>query len=246
MRGADNFLEITSLSAIAHMIAHRPERVQRLIIRSAPEALKRRVAELQDEAKRAGIAVVNAPQKGKSSESPVAALVAPFPYTDLKEFIETLADRPRAMVLALDHLQDSQNFGALCRSAEAFGFAGVLLPKDRGVTVNAGVYAASVGAIETLPVVLVGNLGDALRKLKDAGFWILGSSLGEGAKAPWETPDFEKTVLVLGAELEGMSQLVEKTCDWKIQIPIHGHIQSLNVSAAGAVLMYELTRPRTK
>jgi 23S rRNA (guanosine2251-2'-O)-methyltransferase len=146
-------------------------------------------------------------------------------------------------VLALDHLQDPQNFGALCRSAEAFGASAILLPKDRGVQVTPGVYHASVGAVETVPIVLVANLGEALRRLKETGYWVVGSAIGGGAKPPWETPDFAKTILVLGAELEGMSQLIEKTCDWKVEIPMAGDIQSLNVSAAGAVLLYELTRP---
>jgi 23S rRNA (guanosine2251-2'-O)-methyltransferase len=108
--------------------------------------------------------------------------------------------------------------------------------------VSAGVYHASVGAVETLPIVQVTNVGEGIRRLKDAGFWAVAASLGEGSTVPWEVPDFEKVVLVLGAELEGISPAVEKLCDWKVRIPILGKIESLNVSAAGAVLMYEWAR----
>ena len=89
---------------------------------------------------------------------------------------------------------------------------------------------------------MVNNLGDGLRKLKDAGFWIIGTSLGEGTTPPSEIPDFEKAVLVLGAELEGLSSSLERVCDWRTQIPLLGKVQSLNVSVAGAILMWELTR----
>jgi 23S rRNA (guanosine2251-2'-O)-methyltransferase len=239
---ADNFVEINSLSAIAHLIAHRPQRIRRLIFLTAPEQLKRRVSDLQHQAKAAGIAMTSAPQKGRGLD-PVVAHLEPFAYNDFKEFLQTTATAPRSLVLALDHLQDPQNFGALCRTAEAFGIAGILLPKDRGVQVTPGVYHASVGAVETVPIVMVANLGEGLRRLKEAGYWVIGSAIGGDAKPPWETPDFEKAVLVMGAELEGISPVIEKNCDWKIEIPMAGQIQSLNVGAAGAVLMYELTRP---
>src|SRR5205823_2883466 len=136
-----------------------------------------------------------------------------------------------------------QNFGAICRTAEGLGVSGIILPKDRSVAVTPGVYSASVGAVETVPIAQVANLGEALRKLKDRGFWIIGAAVGANAKAPWEMPPFEKAVLVLGAELEGLSPVLEKNCDWLARIPLAGRIESLNVSVAGALLMYELLRP---
>ena len=130
----------------------------------------------------------------------------------------------------------------LASSAEGLGALGILIPKDRSTSVTPGTYHASVGAVETLAIVQVNNLNEALRKLKDAGFWIVGTKLGEGAKPLKELPDFEKVVLVLGSELQGLSPAIAKTCDWLVEITLRGKIQSLNVSNAGAILMYELTR----
>jgi 23S rRNA (guanosine2251-2'-O)-methyltransferase len=159
--------------------------------------------------------------------------------------IQKAAAQSRALVLALDHLQDPQNFGALCRSAEALGALGVLIPKDRGVGVTAGVYHASVGAVETIPIVQVTNLSAALRELKEAGFWIVGTSLNKDAMELSKIPSFEKIVLVLGAELEGMSASIEKSCDCVTYVPLIGKVQSLNVSAAGAILLHSLLTPRS-
>jgi 23S rRNA (guanosine2251-2'-O)-methyltransferase len=87
----------------------------------------------------------------------------------------------------------------------------------------------------------VTNLADSLRKLKDAGYWIVGSSLGRHARPPGDMPDFDKICLVLGTELEGMSPTIQKMCDWHVEIPLKGHVQSLNVSVAGGILLWHLT-----
>lgn len=230
-------IEITSLSAIEHVVEHRPERVRLLRVIQRPDG---RVSALVSLARAAGISVDMSLGKGKD-EGAVALLHA-FEYTELSELMESLADKKHSVILALDHLQDPQNLGALCRTAEGLGIDGVLLPKDRSVTVTSGTYHASVGAVETLPVCQVSNLGDALRKLKDKNYWIVGSTLAEGATALEEMPDFDKIALVLGAELEGMAPAMEKLCDWRIMLPLSGKVQSLNVSAAGAILMYEMLR----
>lgn len=230
-------IEVSSLSAIEHIIEHRPERVRTLRI---PHKGDGRVAELEARAKEAGIKLEYSLSKGKSDSA--IAVLPPFEYVELPAFLEEVAEKRKAFVLALDHLQDPQNLGAICRSAEGLGLDGVLLPKDRSVGVSAGAYNASVGAVETLPIISVGNLGEALRKLKKAGFWIVGSTLSPESKEPETVPDFDKMVLVLGSELEGMAPTLEKVCDWQVKIPLTGQIQSLNVSAAGAILMYALLR----
>lgn len=228
-------IEISSLSAIEHILEHRPERIRTLRI---PHKGDGRVAEIEARAKEVGIKLDYSVSKGKGDSA--IAVLHPFEYVELPEFLEAVADRKQVFVLALDHLQDPQNLGAICRSAEGLGLAGVLLPKDRSVGVSAGAYNASVGAVETLPIVSVGNLGEALRKLKKEGFWIVGSTLSPESKEPETVPNFEKMVLVLGAELEGMAPALEKVCDWHVKIPLTGQVQSLNVSAAGAILMYAL------
>jgi len=235
--------EVTSLTAVEHLIAHRPERLKRILIQSG-ERLSPRLEKLYELARERGIPVETSVRQD-SDEPGVRALVGAFQYTELADLRETMRDQKRAFVLALDHLQDPHNFGALCRTADGLGASGIVIPKDRSVLVGPGVYHSSTGAVETIPVVSVVNLADSLRKFKEDGFWIVGSTLGENAKPPGEMPDFEKIVLVLGSELEGMGRSLINLCDWLVQIPLTGKVQSLNVSVAGAILMYEMTRRAT-
>lgn len=236
-------LEITSLSAIEHLLSHKPERVRRIFLYGGSP----RVKELEALAREAGIPVDTGGGRGKEKNfEPVRAYVSSFEYTEISELLAALKEEKRSVVVALDHLQDPQNFGAICRTAEGLGVSAVILPKDRSVAVSPGVYHASVGAVETVPVVLVSNISDGLRKLKDEGFWIVGTTLTEGATSLEKMPDFDKVALVLGAELEGLSPAIEKMCDWRLYIPLAGKVQSLNVSAAGAILMHELMKSRGK
>lgn len=229
-------LEITSLSALDHILTHRPEKIRSLFIdgrNSSP-----RVQILREKARAAEI-FVDSSFRERGNE-PAKALLTPFEYSDLSTIIEAGKRQSTSIILALDHLQDPQNFGALCRTAEGLGVSGIILPKDRSVSVGAGVYHASVGAVETIPIALVGNLAESLRKLKEEEYWIVGTTIEEGATPPAAMPDFKRIVLLLGAELEGLSPSLAKICDWNIEIPLTGKIQSLNVSVAGGILMYEL------
>lgn len=235
----------TSLSAIYHLLTHRPQSVKRLVVFVPREKASSRVASLISMAESQAIAIDYQPTpKAKQTEAvePLLAQLQPFRYTDWKPFLEELSKKTHSWVLALDHLQDPQNFGALCRTAEGLGWHGVIIPKDRSVTVSSGVYNASVGAIETLPISQVTNLTEALKKLKDAGFWIVGTALSEKSQTLDQLPPLEKVVLVLGTELEGISSLVAKNCDFLVQIPLQGKVQSLNVSATGAILMNSLKK----
>lgn len=235
---------ITSLSAIHHIILHRPNVIKKLLIFVPKEKASARVQELIALAEELGLAIDFQPTpKNRHTETfePVTAQLQPFHFTDWKPYLNQMSEKSSAALLALDHLQDPQNFGALCRTAEGLGWDGIISPKDRSVTIGPGVYHSSVGALETLPVVQVVNLAEALRKLKEAGFWIVGTSLGEKTQTLEQLPKLEKVVLVLGTEFEGISNLVEKTCDFLIQIPLKGKVQSLNVSATGAILMHALT-----
>ncbi len=235
-------IEIHSLSAIDHILSHRSERISEIIFHIPESSWSERLSNLQKAAAKLQIRCKTViPVKKPDVFEPVTAILSPFPYWDLKSFIARLATKEKAFVLALDHLQDPQNLGALARTAEALGLDGIVIPKDRSAQVTAGAYHASVGAVETIPIVQVTNIGEALRKLKENECWIIGSSLGENSKPPSETPTFDKKVLVLGRELEGMHDAITKTCDWLVQIPLTGKVQSLNVSSAGAILMYELS-----
>lgn len=232
-------IEISSLSAIDHVLKHAPKRLRAISSNVPYEKLSRRAQEIFHLAKEKGIRTSLTPAKTKERASDLlSATLDPFSYQELKSLFERERGKPRSLVVVLDHLQDSQNFGAIARVAEGLGAAAIVIPKDRSVSVNAGVYHSSVGAVETVPIVLVQNTAEALRKLKEEEFWIVGTSLGDGSKSLNETPSFERVALVLGSELEGMSNLVEKTCDWLIQIPLVGKVQSLNVSSAAAILIH--------
>lgn len=234
--------EIHSLSALEHILTHKKDRVQEIHFHIAEESFSERLRNIKKMAQEEKIPCrVKIPQKKLELQEPLTAIIKPFPYWDLKSFITRVEKAEKAFVLALDHLQDPQNLGALARTAEALGVDGILLPKDRSVTVTQGAYHASVGAVETIPIVQVTNLGDALRKLKEVEFWVIGSALSQDAKPLSDTPSFDKKVLVLGRELEGMHDAIQKTCDWLVQIPLLGKVQSLNVSSAGSILMYELS-----
>ncbi len=231
---------IQSLSAIEHILRHRPERILSLSCQPVSKPSPR-LEEILSLAKELGLSIGSHTKKEPFSE-PLIAHVKPFEYALWSDWVNSFKDDPKALVLALDHLQDPQNLGALCRSAEALGVRGVIIPKDRSAAITPGAYHASVGAVETIPILQVINLNEALRKLKEEQFWIVGAALGESSKPLKDTPRFDKIVLVLGTELEGLKPSTLSTCDWLTEIPLKGKVQSLNVSAAGAILMFEFSR----
>jgi 23S rRNA (guanosine2251-2'-O)-methyltransferase len=176
---------------------------------------------------------------GASDHQGIVAEVDPYPYADPAAILEG----PEALLVALDQVQDPQNLGALCRSAEAAGAAGVVICRRRAVSVTAAVCKAAAGAVEHLDVARVTNLTDWLGLAKGAGAWVYGSEAE--ASAPYT--DFEltgKTVLVLGGEGAGLRPRVAAACDALLSIPLAGRVESLNVSAAGAVLLFEAMRQR--
>lgn len=235
-------LRISHASAIEHFVSHNPDLVAHLEIDRPRDEIKGRLAQIIEQAGGKGIQLLY--QRHGHGGEPVTAVLKDFPFAELTDLIATLAGEQKAGLIALDHIQDPHNFGAICRSAEAFGCKGVIFPKDRASTMTPVVVHASAGAVATLPICKVTNMGEALRKLKAEGYWIIGSSLGEKSMPPWQVPDFDKWVLVIGSEGDGMARLIRELCDVLVQIPLHGHVQSLNASTAASTLLYELTRPR--
>jgi 23S rRNA (guanosine2251-2'-O)-methyltransferase len=176
---------------------------------------------------------------GSDAHQGVAALVDPFPYADADELLAT-AD---AWLVALDEVTDPQNLGAVCRTAEVAGATGVILPERRSVEVTPAVCKASAGAVEHLAIAQVRNLADFLRDAKAAECWVYGADAS--ARTPYRAPDYRGgVVLVLGAEGKGLRPRVRDGCDDLVSLPVRGRIDSLNVSAAAAVLMYEILQQR--
>jgi 23S rRNA (guanosine2251-2'-O)-methyltransferase len=177
---------------------------------------------------------------GSPDHQGVCAEVEPYGYADAA----ALLDGPDALLVALDEIQDPQNLGAICRTAECAGATGIVIPERRSAEVTPAVCKASAGAVEHLAVARVRNLADFLVQARDAGAWSYGAD--GAAPTPYTQPDYRgKVILVMGSEGKGLRPRVAQTCDQLVALPLHGRIGSLNVSAAAAVLLYEITRQRS-
>lgn len=175
----------------------------------------------------------------------VIAQAAELREADADELITSAPDRPVPFLLALDGLTDPRNLGALLRSADGAGVTGVLLPRHRAVHVTPAVAKSAAGAVEHLPLAIVGGLPSFLLKAKGAGVWIIGLD----ADAPTTVFDLahmadQPVIVVVGAEGDGLSRLVRQRCDVIASIPLRGRLASLNASVAGAVALFELGRHR--
>ncbi len=176
---------------------------------------------------------------GSPDHQGVVAEVDAYPYADPAQLLRV----QNALIVALDQVQDPRNLGAVCRSAEAAGAAGLVVPERRSAEVTAVACKASAGAVEHLAVGRVRNLADWLGAAKEAGFWIWGADAG-GDQAPWQADLTGSTVLVLGGEGKGIRPRVAAACDGLLALPQGGQIDSLNVSAAAAALLFEAVRQR--
>jgi 23S rRNA (guanosine2251-2'-O)-methyltransferase len=171
----------------------------------------------------------------------VVAEVDPYPYADPDSLFED--DDGMGLVVALDQIQDPQNLGAICRSAEVAGAAGVMIPERRAAAVTPAAAKASAGAVEHLPVARVRNLADWLAEAKESGAWIYGAA-AEEPKRYTEVDWVGRAVLVLGSEGRGLRTRVASKCDELVSIPQRGELDSLNASVAAAVILFEALRQR--
>lgn len=170
----------------------------------------------------------------------VLALVEPFRYADAYE----LAAGAKPLLVVLDRVTDPRNLGAVCRSAEGAGATGVIVPAHGSAVVTPAVARSSAGAVEHLPVAVVTNLARYLEEVKGADLWVYGAAGEAPARPMWDVDLSGGVALVLGAEGKGLRPLVRRTCDALVAIPLAGRVESLNVSVAAAVLLYEARRQR--
>ncbi len=174
----------------------------------------------------------------------VLAYTSPVDYMPLDELLEAARKKSDApFLLLLDELEDPHNLGAILRTADAVGVDGVLIPKRRSCPLSATVAKTSAGAVEYVPVARIGNIAQTIKDLKREGFWVVGADM-DGTVDYFDADLTGATVLVVGSEGRGISRLVRESCDILVKIPMLGKINSLNVSVAGAVLMYESLRQR--
>jgi len=183
---------------------------------------------------------------GSSAHQGMCAQAGPYRYASAEELLSGESQ----LLVALDQVQDPQNLGSICRTAECVGAAGVVIPERRAAEVTPAVCKASAGAVEHLPVARVRNLADFLTDARRAGCWCYGASAEDGSHespaVPYDTPDYQGSgvVLVLGSEGSGLRPRVANACDQLIALPLLGRIESLGVSAAAAALLYEILQSR--
>ncbi|MBO8129346.1 MAG: 23S rRNA (guanosine(2251)-2'-O)-methyltransferase RlmB [Peptococcaceae bacterium] len=177
---------------------------------------------------------------GGAAHQGVAALVARRFYVEIEDI---LAGKETPLIVALHGVQDPRNLGAVIRTAEAAGVDGVVIPSRRAASLTETVAKASAGAVEYLPVARVTNMARTLRGLKEKGFWIVGAE-ADGSQLYWNIDLKGPLVLVVGGEDTGLGQTVRKECDVLVRIPMAGKVNSLNVSVAAGLLIYEALRQR--
>ncbi len=201
-------------------------------------------------AKDAGAVVVRIDRRKLNDMSPtgahqgIIAAVAAHEYSSVEDILGYAEERGEApLIVICDELSDPHNLGAILRSAECAGAHGVIIPKRRSVGLTAVVGKASAGAIEYMRVARVSNIAATIRELKQRGVWIYGTA-AEGASELYRTDLTGPAAIVIGNEGVGMSRIVADSCDFKVSIPMKGHISSLNASAAAAILLYEAVRQR--
>lgn len=238
-------------NAVREALRARRRRLHRLLLAErGREGGDQRLRELADEARRAGIAVLEGPRQQLDRAAPganhqgVALEAGPYPYVDFRELLAEAGASP--LYLALDQVQDPQNVGTLLRTAEAVGVTGVLIPEHRAAAITPAVVNASSGATEHLRVARVTNLARALAQLKGAGVWVAGLEAAPEA-GPLDDADLAGPLaLVVGSEGRGISRLVRETCDFLVRLPMRGRIASLNAAVAGSVALYAADRQRAR
>jgi len=239
---------VFGLHAVRSVLRADPGRVLSLRIAAARD--DQPVAEILQLAQAAGIKVQRAQPREFEQwlgegvvHQGVLAEVRALAATSENDLLSALTNATNPLILVLDGVQDPHNLGACLRTANACGALAVLVPKDRSVQMNATVRKVAAGAAEFTPVVSVTNLARTLRLLKDAGLWIVGAD-AEAQQRVSEVDLKGGIALVLGAEGAGLRQLTRDTCDLLVRLPMTGQVESLNVSVAAGMLLYEARRQR--
>jgi 23S rRNA (guanosine2251-2'-O)-methyltransferase len=237
---------VYGLHAVTAALKHRPKAVAEVLLdakRGDPRA--RRVADM---AKAVGVKLshadgeqLNGLARGGRHQGIAAYVEDVTLAASLDEVLDDLAEP--ALLLVLDGVQDPHNLGACLRVADAMAAHAIVAPKDRACGLNATVHKVASGAAETLPFITVTNLARTLRELKDKGIWVVGMSGGESGTL-FDAKLSGPLALVLGAEGEGLRRLTRETCDELASIPMLGQVESLNVSVAAGICLYEARRQR--
>lgn len=239
--------QVYGLHAVRTLLLRSAGRVRRLVVDARRD--DPRMRELLQLAQQQGLkpervdAKQLAARVGQVSHQGVLAEVDPLPPWHEDELLDAIGAATDPLVLVLDGVQDPHNLGACLRTADACGALAVVVPKDRAAGMNATVRKVAAGAAETLPLATVTNLARTLRLLKDAGLWIAGADM-QGQQLAWQADLTGSRALVMGSEGDGLRELTRKSCDVLVRLPQAGSVESLNVSVACGMLLYEAMRQR--
>ncbi len=239
---------IYGLHAVRALLQRHPERV--LSVQIAERRDDPRAAQIEALAKQHGVTVKRidartlAQRLGDVAHQGVLAEVRSMPPWDEAQLLTAVAAATQPIVLALDGVQDPHNLGACLRTADVCGVLAVIVPRDRAAQLNATVRKVAAGAAEAVPVVPVINLARTLKLLKGAGLWVIGAA-GDAPQLARDVDLAGGVVLVLGAEGGGLRQLTRQSCDLLARLPSLGTVESLNVSVAAGMLLYETLRQRS-
>jgi 23S rRNA (guanosine2251-2'-O)-methyltransferase len=204
------------------------------------EEIERRAADAGVALERVGKRELDA-RSERGSHQGVLAETAPYAYASLDDVLRSAAAKERSLIIALDHVTDPGNLGAIVRTAEVVGADGVIVAKRRAAAVTPAAYKASAGALSHVALVQEPNLVRALERCKKAGFWVAGAS-EHASQVVWDAPLDGRIVLVVGSEGEGLARLTRETCDFLVRLPQAGKVGSLNVAQAATAVAYEWLR----
>ncbi len=240
---------LAGFHAVTARLRHAPDSVKELYIEASRR--DKRVQSLVQLAEKARVRVLPVPAdrldglaRGTRHQGVVALAQPVVLAVDIDQVLDELEDRNEpALLLVLDGVTDPHNLGACLRTADAAGVHAVIAPRDKAVGLNSTVQRVACGAAETVPYIMVTNLARTLRHLKERDVWLVGTD--DQATASLHQIDGHRAMAwVMGAEGEGMRRLTRETCDELVHIPMCGSVESLNVSVASAVCLYETVRQR--
>jgi 23S rRNA (guanosine2251-2'-O)-methyltransferase len=237
-------MQIKGKHAVLEALKNSPDSITKIVFCEGIK-FQDRVKEIADLAKYYQIQLLTVSKRDFEQECKddntqnVLAYSKAIAHLDLKELISKKDHYPKLVVL--DHIEDPFNFGAILRSCAAFGIDAVIYPKYRQSSINAGVIKASSGAVYHVPLVSVSNIAQCMQRLDKSGYWLYGTDVNKGVSLPKFKPN-PPFALVIGNEKKGISKAIDKFLHDRINIPMDGKIDSLNVSVASGILLYQLTQ----
>lgn len=231
--------KVIGINAVTEVLQNSEKNIEKLEIFKG--AKPERLITIKKLASKRNIKIHTTGKRTENSQGVVAHISQYDYYKSFGGFLEKLAAEPKSIVMILDGVQDPRNFGAIIRSAEIFGVSGIIIPERNSVKINETVVKTSTGAIEHVDIVKVKNISEAIEQLKKLEFWVYGAD-GAGTKYYHEEKYPKKTAIVMGSEGFGIRKKVKENCDILVKIPMHGKINSLNVSVAGGILLAEVSK----